>query len=373
MIIKRPAVKVTQGKLIFFATSFKVSHLIQQNFYRVDKLDVDNSQSGFQRVLDENRAKRLAKYLSEGVTDGDAFLPTSVLLATDKTIPYDEATHEISIDLSTIGSFNVVDGQHRIEGLIIAAKENPRVLDFEISANIAIELDDVNQMCHFLIVNTTQKSVDKSVEQQIVARLTSMIDIKDIPTLPKWIRRQVVRGEDREALLIANYLNTEKDSPWFGKIKMANETKDGTSIEQKSFVQSTKMYLLTSSNPLNQITDFNKRNHILKNYWIAIASLLTIPDTETVIFKTIGLEIFNLISPTIFQKLLLLGSFTVGTFKNELSKALENLPTEYQHLRSAEWWIRGHGASDLNKSAARKIANELNKAITAKESGEIEV
>jgi hypothetical protein len=28
-------------------------------------------------------------------------------------------------------------------------------------------------MAHFLIVNTTQRSVDKAIEQQIVARLTS--------------------------------------------------------------------------------------------------------------------------------------------------------------------------------------------------------
>src|SRR3989344_1429537 len=111
--IKRPAVKITQGNLIFFATSFKVSHLLEQNFYRIDKLDSKDSNSGFQRLLDENRAKKLAKYLQEGIEDGDAFLPTSVFLATDKKIPFNELKYEIEIDIDTIGSFNVVDGQHR--------------------------------------------------------------------------------------------------------------------------------------------------------------------------------------------------------------------------------------------------------------------
>lgn len=32
--------------------------------------------------------------------------------------------------------------------------------EFQIPVNIATELDAISQMCHFLIVNTTQKSVD---------------------------------------------------------------------------------------------------------------------------------------------------------------------------------------------------------------------
>ena len=49
---------------------------------------------------------------------------------------------------------------------------------FEIPVNIAVNLDDISQMCHFLMVNTTQRSVDKSIEQQIVARLTKMVGLE---------------------------------------------------------------------------------------------------------------------------------------------------------------------------------------------------
>lgn len=365
MIIKRPAVKVRQGKLVYYATSFKVKHLLEQNFYRVDKLDASDSSSGFQRVLDESRAKKLATFIEEGIDEGDVFLPTSVFLATDKVLPYDEEKNEITIAVNEIGSFNVVDGQHRIEGLKRAAANNSKILDFEISANIAVQLDDVAQMCHFLIVNTTQKSVDKSVEQHIVARLTSMVDIKDIPSLPRWIKRQVMRGEDKVALSIANYLNTEKDSPWFSKIRMANEPKDQTSIDQKSFVNNIKMYILSSSNPLNNIPDLEKRNLILKNYWKAIADLLTIQGQETVIFKTIGLEVFSIVSITVFHKLLRNGNFKVETIKDELQNAFERLPSEFHQMKHAEFWASGSGASDMNKSAARKFANELNRALNS--------
>lgn len=371
MLIKRPAVKIVQGNLIFYATSFKVSHLMQQNFYRVDKLDIEDKLSGFQRVLDDNRAKKLASYLEVGIEKGDAFLPTSVFLATDKGIPYDESKYELTIDLREIGSFNVVDGQHRIEGLKLAAEKNPKIMDFEISANIAVELDDITQMAHFLIVNTTQKSVDKSVEQQIIARLTDMVDMKDIPTLPRWIERLVQRGEDSVALKIANYLNTERDSPWCGKIRMANEGKSNTSIDQKSFVTIIKNHLLSASNPLSSVHDTDKKNQIIKNYWRAISSLLQQGDQETVLFKTIGLEIFSMVSITMFHKLMGHGNFKEETIKNELQKALEALPSEYHQVKYPEWWQRGRGASDVNKSAARKIAHEISRAMSNNENGKI--
>jgi DGQHR domain-containing protein len=373
MIIKRPAVRVIQGNLIFFATSFKVSHLMQQNFYRVDKLDVEDKHSGFQRILDENRAKKLANYLEQGIERGDAFLPTSVFLATDKKIAFDEAKNELLIDLDQIGSFNVVDGQHRIEGLKIAAERNPKIAEFEISANIAVDLDDITQMAHFLIVNTTQRSVDKSVEQQIIARLTEMVDVKDIPTLPRWIERLVQKGEDSVALKIANYLNTEKDSPWFGKIKMANETNSDTSINQKSFVNIIKDHILSASNPINSITDTDKMNQIIKNYWRAISSLLQNGEQETVLYKTIGLEIFSMVSITMFHKLLAQGNFKEETIKKEFQKAFEVLPSDFQQIRFPQWWQRGQSASNINKSAARKIAHEISKAMSSNENGVIDV
>ena len=74
----------------------------------------------------------------------------------------------------------------------------------------------------------------------------SMVNFEDIPTLPRWIKRQVDSGEDQQALIIAEYLNREESSPWFQKIAMANQTSslDKSTIRQKSFIQSIKKYIL---------------------------------------------------------------------------------------------------------------------------------
>lgn len=371
MILKKPAVKVTQGDLTIYATTLLVKDLIIPNFYQVDKLDSSNSTSGFQRVLDKTRTKRLADYILDAWKDRDAFLPTSIFLATDKDVFFDNEKNEITFEVEKVCPFNVVDGQHRVEGLIEAAKQNPEIEKFELVANIAVMLDDVSQMCHFLIVNTTQKSVDRAVEQQIISRLTGMVDLEDIPTLPKWIQRQVMKGEDKEALVITNYLNSEEDSPWYQKIRMANESKDDlNTINQKSFVQSIKGYILSSNNPLAAETDIDRRNKILKNYWKAIDDLLVKKDStnQSVVYKTIGLELFNIISATIFMKLYNEKNFTVDRIKAMLQHGFANLPNEHLSVQSPDWWESGGGASNINKAAVRHIATELNKAMNVQQS-----
>jgi len=367
--------KIVQGSLVIFTTSLKVSELMMPNFYKVDKLDASDDKSGFQRVLDKTRAKRLADYILDAWDDGDAFLPTSIFLATDKDIEYDERKNQIRLDTASVCPFNVVDGQHRVEGLIEAAKQNLSIREFEICANIAVNLDEISQMCHFLIVNTTQRAVDRAVEQQIVARLSGMIDLEEIPTLPKWIQKQVLKGEDKEALIITNYLNSEADSPWYQRIRMANEERDDkNTINQKSFVQAIKTYILSSSHPLAAIHDLEKRNKILKNYWKAINELLvdTNAPVESVIFKTIGLELFSIVSQTVFVKLLAENDFRVEKIKAVFLHGFTHLPNDVLNIQSPEWWQRGGGASNLNKQAIRNIATELNKAINAyKRSDEI--
>ena len=298
MEFRKPAAIVRQGSLVLYATSFKVRDFLHPGFYSIERLDPDDYEPGYQRVLDKRRTKRISSYFTKAWNEGDAFLPTSVLLATQKNIEFDESKNELYFDLDETGPFNVVDGQHRIEGLISAARQTPSMKDFQIAVNIAINVDEVSQMCHFLIVNTTQKSVDKSVEQSILSRLTGMISFQNVPSLPKWIQRQVERGEDQQALNIIKHLNQNPSSPWYKKIEMANQTEDvyRTTIRQKTFAHSLKRFILSSNNPLMHSDDMDTRNKILCNYWSAIASLLVSRSDDTsVLYKSAGANLFHIL------------------------------------------------------------------------------
>lgn len=329
--ITRPAALVRQGSLKLYATSLKVRDLKRHNFYAINKLDPDDSGPGYQRLLNEGRAKRLAEYLVDGHEEDDAFLPTSIFLATSADIPFDAQGNTITFDVSEIGPFNVVDGQHRIAGLVLASDKEPALLDFELPVNIAVCLDEISQMCHFLIVNTTQRPVDKSIEQQIVARLTKMIGLEKIPTIPRWIRRQVEKGEDARALSVATYLNQDLGSPWHGKIRMANDESEGATR--------------------------------------AIVELLIDPDSEapSVLYKTIGVDMFHMVSATVFTHLATRNDFKKDTIKTLMKRGFQNLPDENVAMSHPEWWQRGGVASGLNSGAVRKIASALSHALNVQD------
>ena len=117
--ITRPAALVKQGDLTLYATSLKVSDLLSPNFYSVEQLDPEDPRDkGYQRLLNKSRAKKLADYILGGQETNDAFLPTSIFIATHKSIPFNPSNNTIEIDINEVGPFSVVDGQHRLACII---------------------------------------------------------------------------------------------------------------------------------------------------------------------------------------------------------------------------------------------------------------
>jgi DGQHR domain-containing protein len=362
--IVRPAALVKQGNLRLFTTSLRVEHLMMSNFYTIERLDPDApNDKGYQRLLNKGRAKKLADYLLDGHERDDAFLPTSIFLATDKNIAFDEATNTISFDVGVVGPFSVVDGQHRIEGLKLAAEKEREIGAFEVPVNIAVNLPSIAQMCHFLIVNTTQKSVDKAVEQRIFARLTEAMNFEDVPNLPKWIRRIVESGDDEQALRLVDHLNTADNSPWRDKIEMANDNDSkGKTISQGSFVKAIKRYVLTANNPIS-VRPPEHQKKIFFNYWRAIADLLDV-SKPTVLFKYGGVELFCRFSTPVFNKLLNVGDFKTATIRALLEHTFENMDGEYAGVGHPDWWLVGTGpAGGLNAKALGAINQALIKAL----------
>ncbi|WFU56837.1 DGQHR domain-containing protein [Bradyrhizobium pachyrhizi] len=358
-----PAARVKQGALTLYATALRVKDIVTSNFYSVETLDpADEASDGYQRLLNTARAKKLADYIIKGQDSHDAFLPTSVFLATDKTVPFNEKESTIEIDTSILCPLSVVDGQHRLEGLKMAALKDSRVLDFEIPVNIAVGLPKIAQMCHFLIVNTTQKSVDKAVEQRIIARLTDALDVEDLPSLPKWILKTVERGEVEKAIKIVDYLNKAEGSPWKGKILMANSDGDGATINQRSFVKAIVKYVLTANNPLSSFNDFEKEKKIFLNYWRAVAAQLD-DGNASVLYKYNGVELFCKFSIPFFMKLLDRGSFTVPTMEKLLGDCFENVEGDYAGVGHPDWWSKGSKASFLNAGAINVVSQEMSKAL----------
>ena len=366
-LLSLPAARVQQGDLTLFSTAIKVKILIQDNFYSVETLDPSNGgDSGYQRILNQARARNLADYILRGQDSQDAFLPTSVFLATDKHLDFNTSTNTLTFDPSAIGPLNVVDGQHRLEGLKIAAEKDKRVLEFAVPVNIAASLPQLHQMCHFLIVNTTQKTVDPAVGQQIMARLTEAVNVEDVPSLPRWILKVVERGEVNKALKLVKFLNEEPGSPWRGKIKMANDPASNM-INQASFVKAINKHILTANNPISALNDFDKEKRIFLNYWKAIVDVIhgeNIDDgNASVLYKYNGVQLFCQFAIPVFDELKDNGDYTVNRIKDLLHDCFENIEGEYAGVKHSQWWTSGGKASGLNTAAIRRVAHEMNKAL----------
>jgi DGQHR domain-containing protein len=363
-VLKKPAARVQQGDLTLYATALKVRELVSTGFYSVETLDPENpDDQGYQRLLNRGRAKKVADYVLKGQEKKDAFLPTSIFMATSAKIDFDTSTNTIIIDKTIACPLSVVDGQHRLEGLKLAAEKDPRVLDFEIPVNIAADLPKLAQMCHFLIVNSTQKAVDRSVEQRIISRLTEALDLEDVPSLPKWIQNIVDRGEVDKSTRIVDYLNEAPGSPWEGKIKMANDESRGSTLKQHSFVKAIVKYILTPSNPITIYKDTDKEKKIFLNFWKAIANIIDDGDSET-LYKYNGIELFCRFSIPFFMRVQNEGNdFTVGGMEMLLRACFENVEGDYAGVGHPEWWKTGGQAGRLNAGALGIIVQEMTQAL----------
>ena len=360
--ITRPAALVKQGGLTLYATSLKVSDLLITNFYSVEHLDPEDlKDKGYQRLLNKSRAKKLADYIIGGQETNDAFLPTSIFIATDKNISFNSSNNTIEIDIDEVGPFSVVDGQHRVEGLKMAAEKDPRVLEFQVAVNIAINLTQIAQMCHFLIVNTTQKSVEQGVEQRIKSRLTNALLVEDVPSLPNWIMKTVEKGEDEKALKYVDYLNTDTTSPWYNKIEMANLENDEASVSQKTFVKAIKKYVLVANNPLT-INKEDIQHKIFVNYWTAITKIIGTVE-PTVLFKYNGVELFCKFSIPFFAKMINMLDYKVSTMQSVLQQTFDNMEGDYAGVGHTVFWVKGGKASFLNSGAINVISNDMVKAL----------
>lgn len=368
-IITAAAIPIEQLDRMIYATSFTVGDFMRPNFYRIDKLDAKKN-SGYQRHTDDRRIKRFAADVTDTWSKRELFLPTSVFLATTRDLKFEGG--KIRFAVSETGPFEVVDGQHRIEGLVRAAKSNPSIETFPIPVNIVVEMPELDQMLHFYLVNTRQKAVDAAVAQHIIARFTRVKGFEKLPGLPKDLDRQVKKGADYHALEIVKYLNASVKSPWRDRILMEGRAPERGShkVPQKSFVAVLKTMVLSLNHPLSAYEmDMSKR--MMENYWRAVVDLL-VPDgkeDESVVLKNNGVWFFHYVSGPIFSWLVTREDFTVGEIKKKFQAVFEHMAGEAaDKVPEPTWWLAskkngGGQAGRLNRSALLDFAKEFNSAV----------
>jgi DGQHR domain-containing protein len=148
-----------------------------------------NPAEGFQRALDEKRARDIATYIDSGL----GTIPSSIVLSAqpEANLQYNRPNRTLSFDKNT-RSFLILDGQHRVYGFRLAQSK------LRVPVVIYNGLSRTEEARLFMDINTKQRPVPNEL----------ILDIK----------RMAETESNSEALMrdVFDTFNNRADSPLFG-------------------------------------------------------------------------------------------------------------------------------------------------------------
>ena len=176
----------------------------------------DDPDQGFQRALDENRAKSIADYIRRGGT-----IPSSIILSAqpESELTYNSKNKTITFN-EMQSSFLILDGQHRVYGFRKLLNEGVK---YRVPVIIYNGLTTTQEARIFIDINTLQRPVPKEL----------LLDIK----------RLADRESDAERMLDELFTNfeTESDSYLFNKLSRIDKQRG--KISKVTFYDSMKPML----------------------------------------------------------------------------------------------------------------------------------
>lgn len=281
-----PALALEQnGQKFYFATIPKEDIF---PFCYVAGRDED-PQDGFQRNLDSNRARDIARYLDDSIGS----IPTNVVLSaqSEAEVEYNSKSKLIKFRRQP-KAFLVLDGQHRLYGYGLTTKKH------RIPVSIYVGLSKKEEVSLFIDINTTQRGVPAAL----------LLDIKHLAE-----KESLMEAELRK---LFDYLASEPDSPIHGLLSPSQSARG--KIARPTFNRAVEPAL--KSQVMDQLPT-PKRFLLFKNYLKAVESCLSNPHllTLSAYFESFG---------ALFDEVLRVARERYSDYKPEsLSKVLAPLKT----------------------------------------------
>lgn len=395
MVIKSKAIEVRQSDFRLFSTSLSVGTLLLKGVYSVEPLNPRDPKTGkYQRELIPGRAEEIGKYVLRALKNKDFFMPTSILLATENRVDYDEASGTISFntdkkkneaDKERIGPFSVVDGQHRLGGMREAIKllrEGPKtrreskmhaewvgvtvedVENIEMNVLLVDGIAKSEQSNEFLVVNTTQKTLDKNLVWELHSNaIKESKDGKINRTLPAQTEKEIRLEKNPDAEEILRYLNQE-GSPWHGRIRMAHDKvpKGKSILKKSSFANVIKKFVLNKD---RLAEDLDELKESFLNYWKAVDKVLSPTEGQNVntLWLINGAGVFSAFFNDLFECLHNKGlPYTEENFENYLRKVFEEYKGD-QRIDTWQFWQKGSTGGRMNKAEFKYVRISLQRAL----------
>jgi DGQHR domain-containing protein len=292
MPVKVPAIRFYQKGVPMYLTALRIDDLDLCSIDRYDPQKIAKWK-GYQRGLNEEKIRNLAKYLERD----DGILPVPGLLnVREKGAlqfsdgPSRKPTHGV-LTISDYTPLWVVDMQHRLEGIKLA-HSNAVLDEFYVPVLITEGLPAVNEAAQFYVINTQSKRMGVDLTRRLLIEHDL---IKDITDVPEW---------ELKAVRIAIKLNSQiRGNPWYQRIREpeAERMRDQVATE-KSFVPSLK-WLLTSPEAKSKQPAHLAR--FLAAYWEGIRTNLPRAFESPrahLIQKTPGFMAFHRLAPIVYRR-----------------------------------------------------------------------
>lgn len=230
-----------------YTFTMKVKDLL--SIYYVAVRGIDEEEGAVQRVLSKARISSIKDYILQGNT----FFNSFILNWTDKSYVPRIDDDQMEIDL-VHASAQVIDGQHRLEGLKAAFANHDDIGERDLVVTLCIGLTTQQAAEIFLNINTEQKPVPKSL----------MFDLFG----------EVVSDENHcinRATDIAKALNEDPSSPLYKLIKFPGAPRGVGHIELSTFVSAFKESFKKDGRFYSyRLQNLDAQKTVISNYFLAI-------------------------------------------------------------------------------------------------------
>jgi len=214
---------------------------------------------GFQRVLNEERAQKIAAYIDSG----SGSIPTAIILSAqpESELKYNSKSKTISFKKNE-KAFLIIDGQHRVYGFIKASQS------IRVPVVIYEELTRVQEARLFIDINTNQEQVPDAL----------LLDVKTL-------LRNETEDEKRCSELFDIFYNNDT-SVLKGKLVRATRTQG--KISRITFNKSVIELLKNELKELSTEKSFS----VINNYFKAFQKVFTEIDSSlsNLIYKPVAFE-----------------------------------------------------------------------------------
>ncbi len=242
-------IEVKQSNRSFVIASLPVSVIAKIAYTSVR--NIDNEEGSVQRVLEPGRLKEIKEFTLAG---GD--YPASIILNwVSDTNPIKKSGGKIHFFVRD-KSAQLVDGQHRVEGLREALKENPKTVGkIELPVTIYNGLSTTECADIFISINDKQRQVKKSL----------VVDLYNVAS------DYVVDIVAQRARDLAENLNTYDHSPYREYIKFPNARRGSFGIPLSTVVSNIKP-LIESQGVFEQVglTELKTQTACIINFFTVL-------------------------------------------------------------------------------------------------------